>query len=143
MSELQKCAVWDLFSTTEIEKYINDGLFKNEDDWFKMTALAQEVLSHKCTPRCMRKVELEDGTYVLRCRKIHSVLGKTKPMEDEYIPFNYDYSQACLNIWKSAVFGNVPMMMTQWDVERFTMTFLCQSGTWAAFTRAQNATCPL
>ena len=50
MSELQKCAVCDLFSTTEIENYINDGLFKNEDDWFKMTALAQEVLSHKCTP---------------------------------------------------------------------------------------------
>ena len=98
--ELQKCAVCDLFSTDseDMEKYIEDGLFESPEDWTTLTASASEKLTHTCDERCLRRVGDGDGAENFQCRKIHSVFGKSNPLEHEFIPMYFDFSDACRNI---------------------------------------------
>ena len=95
---LQKCAVCDLFPTAEIDDYIAKGLFDREGDWVTMTARGKEVLSHKHSERCLRRVSVGKGKDDYVCRKIHSVFGKDDPLKHELKPLYFKFSPACLDI---------------------------------------------
>ncbi|KAL7538852.1 hypothetical protein ACHAXR_012264, partial [Thalassiosira sp. AJA248-18] len=99
---LQKCAVCDLFPTDEIEKYVEEGLFESEEDWSTLTALGAEILTHKCSDRCLRRVGEGDGPENYVCRKIHSVRGKENPLVDEFKPLKFDFTQPCLDILRQS-----------------------------------------
>ena len=106
--DLQKSAVCDLYPSTEIQRYIDEGLFESERDWHTTTAHAKEVLSHKHDQRCQRKIGEGDGPENYRCRKPHSVKGKTKPLQDELIPLHYKFSEACRNILQKTCLWDPP-----------------------------------
>ena len=96
LSGLQKSAVCDLFDSSQIERYKEEGLFEHQDDWQTMTALASRILTHKPDKRCMKRIGGGEGAENFRCRKPHTVFDKENPMEDELIPLKYKFSPACL-----------------------------------------------
>ena len=87
-----------MFPPSKIQEYIDQGLFRNEQDWHSVTATAAKVLPHRHNPTCLRRVDDKEGKESYRCRKIHSVSGKTNPMEDEWKPLKFKFSSACLDI---------------------------------------------
>ena len=97
---LQKCGVMDMFSTKpeDMQNYIDLGLFKSETDWFMHTYLGQKILGHRCSPRCKVRISDGDGPECFRCRKIDPVLGSNNPLEQEFIPLHYKFSNECLSV---------------------------------------------
>ena len=93
VSGLQKSAVCDLFDSSQIERYKEEGLFEHQDDWQTMTALASRILTHKCDKRCMKRIGEGEEPENFRCRKPHTVFDKENPMEDELIPLKYEFPQ--------------------------------------------------
>ena len=75
-----------MFPPSKIQEYIDQGLFRNEQDWHSVTATAAKALSRRHNPACLCCVDDKEGKESYRCRKIHSVFGKTNPMEDEWKP---------------------------------------------------------
>ena len=97
---LQECGVMDMFSTKseDMQNYIDLGLFKSETDWFMHTYLGQKILGHRCSPRCKVRISDGDGPECFRCRKIDPVLGSNNPLEQEFIPLHYKFSNECLSV---------------------------------------------
>ena len=95
---LQRNAVCDLFLTDEIQGYMDEGLFKNNDDWKTCTAQADEILTHKCDDRCKIRVGSSGTLEDFRCRKKHPVFDSVDPLSDDYIPINHKWSDPCLVI---------------------------------------------
>ena len=105
---LTKSAVCDLFPTSEIDRYVEEGLFESEDDWKTLTASAERVLCHVCDRRCLRRISDGDGPDCYACRKPHSVFAKNDPMVPELIPFKFNFSDACLDALKGCGLWDPP-----------------------------------
>ena len=105
---LQKCSVGDLFPADEIDKYIEDGLFKDENDWHTLTGLGGVMLPHRHTARCLRRVADNNTPEDFRCRKIHSVSGKDNPLEHELKVLKFEFSPACLRVLKESGLWDPP-----------------------------------
>ena len=96
--DLQKNAVCDLFDPADIEEYMNEGLFSDQDDWRTCEAKASEVLEHKCDQRCQIRVDHKGTEEDTKCKKPHPEFDSVDPFEDDFIPFKYDWSDNCLKI---------------------------------------------
>ena len=48
-----------LFSTRELDHYVELGIFNKRHNWFQMTELTERILPHKCCKRCM--IRISDG----------------------------------------------------------------------------------
>ena len=99
---LQRSAVCDLITSDEITAYIEKGLLKNLDDFHTFTEQASSYLSHSCeSGRCLIRVgDSGDPDEDFRCKKKDPVLDSIDPLEDDFIPFKYDWSKSCLDILK-------------------------------------------
>ena len=96
--DLQKNAVCDLFDPADIEEYMNEGLFKDESDWKTCVSSASEVLEHKCDERCQIRIDDKGKKGDTKCKKPHPEFDSVEPLEDEFIPFKYEWSDNCLKI---------------------------------------------
>ncbi len=106
---LQRNSVCDLVSTSEINDFIAEGLFRDERDWITCKGTAEKVLSHKCTNRCLMRIDHTgdfEKDYV--CRKIHPVKHSKNCHEDEFQPLPYKFSDACLEILQGAGLWDPP-----------------------------------
>ena len=98
---LQRSAVCDLITGDEIPSYIEQGLLKDVDDFKEFTDTAACVLNHSCASRRCLVRQGDSGTSNdYRCKKPHPVDDSIDPMENEWIPFNYEWSDSCLDVLK-------------------------------------------
>ncbi len=96
---LQRSAVCDLITTDEIPDYIEKGLLKDFDDFKEYTDTAACVLNHSCASRRCLVRQGDSGTpNDFRCKKPHPVKDSMDPIENEWIPFNYCWSDSCLDV---------------------------------------------
>ncbi len=129
---LQRCAVCDLILTDEIDKYVEEGLLKDLDDWERVIDTADEVLTHKvCNERCQRRVDSTgDDEKDLRCRKRHPVFDSVDPIKDEFLVLPFQFSQECVWVYCQ----NVGFMNSQpIDILTAGYCWICWNhvGTWA------------
>jgi len=96
--DLQKNAVCDLFDPADIKEYMNEGLFKDGSDWKSCVSTASEVLEHKCDERCQIRVDHKGRKEDTKCKKPHPEFDSIHPDKDDFIPFNYEWSDNCLEI---------------------------------------------
>ncbi len=68
--------VASLFSTKELNHYVELGIFNKEPDWFEMTELAERILLHKCSKRCMIRISDGEGPKCFQCKKLHPIAGR-------------------------------------------------------------------
>ncbi len=52
-------SIASLFSTRELDHYIELGIFNKKHNWFEMTDLTEIIHPHKCCKRCM--IRISDG----------------------------------------------------------------------------------
>jgi len=68
--------VASLFSTRELDRYVELGIFNKKHDWFEMTELAERILPHKCSKRCMLRISDGGGPECFQCKKPHPTAGR-------------------------------------------------------------------
>ncbi len=65
-----------LFSTIELNHYVELGIFNKETNWFEMTELAERILPHNCAKRCMIRISDGEGPECFQCKKTHPIAGR-------------------------------------------------------------------
>jgi hypothetical protein len=101
---LQRNCVGDLISSTEVNDFIEKGLFRDENDWRACTDKASQVLAHTyhSTKRCLlRKDYTGDPEQDYICKKIHPVFDSKDCSVDEFQPLPFKFSEPCLEILES------------------------------------------
>ena len=88
--------VASLFSTRELERYVELGVFNKKHDWFEMTELAERILPHKCSKRCMIRISDGGGPECFQCKKPHPTAGRQDPLEDEFRETKFSLSPECM-----------------------------------------------
>ena len=98
--ELQANYVIDILPPSEIEDFISKGLIKDQNDWTTLQATATQVLTHnRHTKRCLvRKNYTGIFDEDFACRKPHPVFDSINPLEDEFIPLPFEFSETCVGI---------------------------------------------
>jgi hypothetical protein len=84
VSDLIRSNVASLFSTRELDRYVELGIFNKKHDRFEMTELAERILPHKCSKRCMIRISDGRGPECFQCKKPHPTAGRRDPLEDEF-----------------------------------------------------------
>ena len=90
--------VASLFSTRELDRYVELGIFNTKHDWFKMTELAERILPHKCSKRCMIRISDGGGPECFQCKKPHPTAGRRDPLEDEFRETKFSLSPECMEM---------------------------------------------
>ncbi len=88
--------VASLFSTKEINHYVELGIFNKDTNWFEMTELAERILPHKCSKRCMIRISDGEGPECFQCKKPHPTAGRRDPLEDEFMDTKFSLSSECM-----------------------------------------------
>jgi len=90
--------VASLFSTKELNHYVELGIFNKVTDWFEMTELAERILPHKCSKRCMIRISYGEGPECFQCKKPHPTAGRQDPLEDEFRDTKFSFSSECMEM---------------------------------------------
>ena len=100
---LQRSAICDLITSDELEGYIKKGVIKDLDDFKTFTHQAESFLDHSCSSRrCLIKVANNGTPDDYKCKKRHPVRDSINPLEDDFIPIHYKWSQVCLDVLKDS-----------------------------------------
>lgn len=91
LDELISGYVMDIVPPEKINQWKEEGFIKSQLDAEKLTQLAQTILTHVCSIRCMKRVNANGDGNDFKCRKLHSVKDNPTPTEDCYIPIHYDW----------------------------------------------------
>jgi hypothetical protein len=103
--------VVSLFSTRELDHYVELGIFNKKHDWFEITELTERILPHKCCKRCMIRISDGKGPECFQCKKPHPTVGRQDPLEDEFRETKFSLSPECMEtlerigVYKSPVDG--------------------------------------
>ena len=92
VENLIRASIFDIVRPDEIGKYIDEGIFEDEEDVYFMFKDAETFLPHRCNDACL--VKKPDGT--LRCRKIDNVTASSDNTKHQFMPLPNDYSVPCL-----------------------------------------------
>ena len=96
--ELQANCVADIIPPSEFEDYTRQGLIKDHNDWTSVESLADKILSHTCTKRCLiRRNHTGIFSEDFSCKKQHPVFDSIDPLKDDFIPLPFDFSESCLD----------------------------------------------
>ncbi len=94
---LTRSNVASLFSTKELDHYVELGIFNRKHNWFEMTELAGRILPHKCSKRCMiSKISDGEGPECFQCKKPHPTAGGQDPLKDEFRDTKFSLSSECM-----------------------------------------------
>ena len=93
VNDLCRCSIFDVVRYNEIDDLINDGTFKDKDDYFSMVKDANDFLGHNCNSRCL--VKTTSGKF--RCRKLDYLEVSTDNTKHTYKEFNIEIPKECLD----------------------------------------------
>ena len=74
---------------------------KDLEDWKQVHIHARDFLGHTCSPRCQICVGEGEGKENFRCKKINTVFAGKNPLEHEFVPLQYAFSEEFNNLMKS------------------------------------------
>ena len=67
--ELIRSYFVDIVRVDEVQSLVDEEILGNDDDIYVVQEFSEEILSHKCTPRCLRRIDDGDGTENFEFRK--------------------------------------------------------------------------
>jgi hypothetical protein len=99
LGNLQKNSVIDLNDYELMEKFIDEGLVRDETDWSDVIETGRTVLPHNCysNSRCLIQVG-PDPVEDVRCKKQHPVRGRADPVSNEWRKIPVKFSAAALDV---------------------------------------------
>ena len=94
VDHLVRASIMDIVHTSEIDKFIEHGIFTDAEDIHQVYENARKFCSHTCDDRCL--VKNTDGSF--RCRKLNNVKESEDNTKHTFKPLPNDYSVPCLRI---------------------------------------------
>ena len=82
----------------DIPRMIASGLLKPVDEAADITKLANIVLRHHCDERCKIRIGTGNTEKDFKCRKNHAVKNSPDPTKHNFVPIEYKFEQATLDI---------------------------------------------
>eukprot|EP00957_Ditylum_brightwellii_P000188 15423-Ditylum_brightwellii.AAC.1 len=70
VKDLIRASVLDIIWPSEIQRFIDEGVFQCVDDVIKIIELGKTILPHRCNPCCLAQVD--DNKF--KCRKLNDLL---------------------------------------------------------------------
>lgn len=90
--DLTRCSVLDIVRPNEVQRYIDEGVFKSIDDWKDTIVSARKHVGHICDSRCLARIE--DGK--VRCRKINYLKASRDNTKHTFMKLPDDLPKDCL-----------------------------------------------
>ena len=94
VNDLVRASIFGIVRISEVEKFINDGVFKLEHDLWSVVHNEENFLPHHCNYTCL--VKTPDG--VFRCRKLNNLKVSKYNTSHQYMLIPNDYSIKYLNL---------------------------------------------
>ena len=82
----------------EVQGLIDEGIFKNFGDWNDMKYRAEQILPHRCEPRCLMKVGVPHEPDSYKCRKLNNLKVSPDNTKHCFIPISTSesYTTECI-----------------------------------------------
>ena len=81
----------------EDEELINEGVFRNYQEWLDMQGYGEKFLSHICNERCQMRVSSSGGPNDTRCRKINNNKISKDITRHTFIHLPKNWSDECVD----------------------------------------------
>ena len=72
----------DICPSDDVEQYLNEGIFKTEDEKNDLQEYAKKILRHNCSSRCQERT----GDNEFRCRHSNNNRDNPDPKNDHFMP---------------------------------------------------------
>ena len=69
LQDLVRASVGDILRPNEVQDLVHSGVLNEYSDIYKLQDLANEILAHKCSRRCLRRIGDGEGPENFKCRK--------------------------------------------------------------------------
>ena len=87
----------EIVKPEEVESLIDEGFFKNLEDWLDMQKHGENVLPHICNKRCQRRVGSTGGSEDTKCRKINNNRISKDCTKDTFMVLPQNWSKDCID----------------------------------------------
>jgi hypothetical protein len=74
-----------------------------------MTELAERIIPHKCSKRCMIRISDGEGPECFQCKKPHPTAGRQDPLEDEFRDTTFSLSSESMETLERIGVNKPPM----------------------------------
>ena len=98
LDDLIRASPGELVKPHEVQGYINEGIFQNIHEIEKKKQLCKKLNSHRCTPRCLMRVDHKNGKFDYRCRKTNNFRISPDNTRHCNVPLPVERSQEALDI---------------------------------------------
>ena len=97
MKDIIRASKNEIVRPSEVEKLIEEGIFKNWSDWAEMQGLAEKFLPHVCNERCQMRVSSSGGVLDTKCRKINNNRISKDITRHTFMDLPNKWSDDCVN----------------------------------------------
>ena len=87
-----RASIVDIVRGDEVQNLIDEGILNEFSDVYRVQELAEDILSHRCNPRCLRRIGDGDGPDNFKCRKPNNLRISPDNTKHCYIPIGCHYS---------------------------------------------------
>ena len=96
IDDLIRADIGSIVRSDEVQHLIDDGILKSNEDWKELNVLSDEILPHRCTPRCQVRIAEGDGPDSFRCRSNNNLRLSPDITCDNLIPLPLKLSVPCI-----------------------------------------------
>ena len=93
---LVRASVGDILRPNEVQDLVHSGVLNEYSDIYKLQDLANEILAHKCSRRCLRRIGDGEGPENFKCRKPNNLKISPDNTQHCYIPIERKLSPDCI-----------------------------------------------
>ena len=97
MQDIIRASKNEIVRAEEIQKLIEEGIFKSYDDWIEMQGLAEKFLPHVCNERCQMRVGSSGGANDTKCRKININKISSDITRNTFMDLPRNWSSDCVD----------------------------------------------
>ena len=87
-----RASIVDIIRGDEVQNLIDEGILNEDSDVYGVQELAEEILRHKCNPRCLRRIGDGEGPENFVCRKPNNLKISPDNTKHCHIPISGLYS---------------------------------------------------
>lgn len=95
VKNLVRASVVDIIRYDEVDKLIEKGLIRSQEDLPMLQELGRNILSHRCSRRCLRRVIPGDGPDSFVCRKPNNLHISPDNTKNCYVDLPLNLTSQC------------------------------------------------
>ena len=97
MDDIIRASKNEIVRPEEIQRLIDEGIFKSHEDWYEMQELTEKFLPHVCNERCQMRVDSSGGSNDTKCRKLNNNKISPDITKHSFIELPRNWSKECID----------------------------------------------